>query len=883
MDGAGTRLLTLANGLRVVLSADRTFPACAIHVAYRAGSRDDAPGRTGLAHLFEHIMFQGSENAGPGEHAALCHECGGTVNADTTPDRSAFFQQLPAEYLEMGLILEADRMRSLEVTAAGLEVQRLIVQEERRLVLDNRPYGRTGEALMAAAFSRFVNAHSFYGSSDDLASISVGDVEAFRAAYYGPNNAVLTLTGRFDEEEALALVRRHFEPIEPRPRPPMPDLTEPPRSGERRGSIVDAFAPRPRLDIGYSLPSAFSPDWLALRVLWELLAGGESSRLQRRVGRSFGAGVRVSSALQQILEPSLGSFAAAADTAAALPDIEAAILEELEETRRSTPERADVDGACSRIRHAWTLWLSEEPMLRRAMRLGDAALLRGDPASFHASVGGLALVRPEDVRRVAERFLRPENRAVLATLPASAAETAARVHAPPGRPPTPRPPAETARKGRVRLPGREARPEFPSVLRAVLGNGLTVLALEDRRLPIARVRVEIPGAGSLHDPPEAPGLAQIAARLLQEEAPDRRELETLGAAVAFSAPAGSGAAAAEASGPAATLHDWLPRVLGAIARPALSEAGLAAVKERAAAEARGRRSSSAFLANELLRRALFGLHPAACSDPSDEDLRAMRLAMIKEWHRERCGAERAALAIVGDFRAGELLERLAAEADGWPRGDSRPRPVPAPEPLCDGAISLADRPGSAQATVALGCRAVGREDELYLPLLVMNRVLGDGPASRLFKSLREGRGLTYKIQSGLTAETGYGWWSASCDVSNGAAGDVAGELLNELRRMREEPVPEPELASARRSLAGQFALSLERPARVIEHVLARERHGLPAACWDEYPERILAVTAADVLRAASARLGEPRLVAVGDARLARPGLERHGPVAERRA
>src|SRR5438552_2952165 len=223
----------LKNGLTVILSEDHTAPTYSIAVTYNVGSRDERRGRTGFAHLFEHMMFQGSENVGKGEHFILIDNNGGDMNGTTNADRTNYFQTLPANQLDLGLFLEADRMRSLAVNQANLDNQRNAVQEERRLRIDNQPYGKTFEAVLDTAYDNFAYKHSTIGSMEDLNAATIGDVTEFFKIYYAPNNAVITLVGDFKTEEALAKIQKYFEAIPSQPTPPVPNVTEPEQKGER--------------------------------------------------------------------------------------------------------------------------------------------------------------------------------------------------------------------------------------------------------------------------------------------------------------------------------------------------------------------------------------------------------------------------------------------------------------------------------------------------------------------------------------------------------------------------------------------------------------------------------------------------------------------------
>ena len=232
----------LDNGLRVIISEDHYAPVYAIAVSYSVGSKDERPGRTGFAHLFEHMMFKGSENVGAGEHFFLIFNYGGSMNGTTNEDRTVYYEVLPKNQLDLGLFLESDRMRSLAITKENLENQRQAVKEERRLGLDNQPYGYSGERLNEMTYDNFAYHHSVIGSMEDLDKASVEDVQAFFKTYYAPNNAVVAIVGDVDTKDVLARVQKYFGNIPKQPPPAPVDLTEPEMKGERHESKDDKLA-----------------------------------------------------------------------------------------------------------------------------------------------------------------------------------------------------------------------------------------------------------------------------------------------------------------------------------------------------------------------------------------------------------------------------------------------------------------------------------------------------------------------------------------------------------------------------------------------------------------------------------------------------------------
>ena len=328
--GIPVREFKLKNGLRVVMSEDHSAPTYAIAVTYNVGSRDERKGRTGFAHLFEHMMFQGSENVGKGEHFILIDNNGGQMNGTTNQDRTNYFQALPNNQLDLALFLEADRMKSLVINQANLDNQRNAVQEERRLGVDNQPYGKTFETLLETAYDNFAYKHSTIGSMEDLNAASVQDVAEFFKIYYAPNNAVLTLVGDFKTADALAKVKKYFESIPAQPTPPPPDMTEPEQKAERRATIDDGFARAPRLDIVYKMPAGNTPDYYALGLLGQILAGGQSSRLYQKLVKEREVVQNIFGGAQERRGPSLFSIIALTPPGKNLAEVEKLIYEELD-------------------------------------------------------------------------------------------------------------------------------------------------------------------------------------------------------------------------------------------------------------------------------------------------------------------------------------------------------------------------------------------------------------------------------------------------------------------------------------------------------------------------------------------------------------------------
>ena len=414
-DNVSFQLFRLQNGLTVILSEDHAAPTYSICVTYNVGARDERPGRTGFAHLFEHMMFEGSENVGKGEHFILVLNNGGRMNGTTSADRTNYFETLPANQLELGLFLESDRMRSLKINRANFDNQRHAVQEERRQNLDNRAYGRTREVILESTYNNFAYSHSTMGSMEDLNAATIEDAIEFFKSYYAPNNAVLSLVGDFKAEKALALVKKYFESIPSQPPPPIPDMAEPEQKGERRKTIEDAFAKTSRIDIVYKIPPGNTPDWHALKVLSQVLTGGFSSRLYQKLVREKEVALNVSSAPEERRGPSLFSISIAVRPGKEFQEIERLLYEEIERIKKEAVADWELEKVRmqSRRQHAQDLYSTRI----RANLLGHYAVYYNDPGLINGVQEKIDRVTALDIQRAARAYLKETNRTVVWTVP----------------------------------------------------------------------------------------------------------------------------------------------------------------------------------------------------------------------------------------------------------------------------------------------------------------------------------------------------------------------------------------------------------------------------------------------------------------------------------
>jgi zinc protease len=413
---------TLKNGLRVITVEDHSAPVVALSITYNVGSRDERKGRTGFAHLFEHMMFKGSENVGSGEHFMLVFNNGGTMNGTTNEDRTNYFEMLPSNQLDLALFLEADRMKSLAITKENLDNQRNAVQEERRLGVDNQPYGKSGEMQQELLYDNFAYKHSVIGSMEDLNAATVEDVSEFFKMYYAPNNAVLVLVGDFKTAEALAKIRASFESLPRQPNPPAVDMTEPQQKAERRASVDDQLARATRIDLAFKAVAGNTTDFYALQVLAAVLQSGQSSRLYQKLVKEKEMLTGVGGFMDE--KRGVGAFYTNAMLRPGVKteDIEAAIYAEMDRLKKEPIADWELQKAKNTTRR--NLINNLQSSLARAVTIGQYTVYYNEPGLINTRLDKVAAVTKEDVQRVAGKYLLDTNRTVVITTPKAKAKPA---------------------------------------------------------------------------------------------------------------------------------------------------------------------------------------------------------------------------------------------------------------------------------------------------------------------------------------------------------------------------------------------------------------------------------------------------------------------------
>ena len=411
---------TLENGLRVVLNPDNSIPVVSIAVYYNVGSRNEREGRTGFAHLFEHMMFQGSENVGKAEHFQFIMKAGGTMNGTTSSERTNYFETLPANQLPLGLWLESDRMRSLAVTQENLDNQLEAVKEEKRLRYDNQPYGQIFDILISMMYKNFANAHSTIGSMEDLDAATVEDCQNFFKMYYAPNNAVMVISGAFEIEQTKKLIEKYFATIPSQPTPPEINVDEPEEVAETYKKYEDKLAPIPAFLMGWKIPPRRTDEYNALYLGGKLLYDGDSSRLYQKLVKGEESVTQLFGFTDERRGPSGIMIGAIPKPEKDLDKIRETIVNEIKEMATEGPSDGEMEKLRNQLINGEVR--SRQSSLARAQGIAEYTLYDGNPQLINTEIEVFLKITPEQIREAVNKYLNTENRSLLDIVPAEKTE-----------------------------------------------------------------------------------------------------------------------------------------------------------------------------------------------------------------------------------------------------------------------------------------------------------------------------------------------------------------------------------------------------------------------------------------------------------------------------
>lgn len=409
--------IPLQNGLVVNLMNSSMTPLVAVDLWYKVGSKNEEPGRSGFAHLFEHMMFQGSENVGKAQHMKLISDAGGWMNGSTNKDRTNYFEVVPANQLRLALWLEADRMRSLAVTRENFENQRDTVKEERRMRIDNAPYARVFYELMdELVYENWAYKHSLIGSMEDLDRASLEEVQKFHRLYYRPNNAVLSVVGDLDVEETLAMIREYFDPIPEGPPAPAVDLNEPEQTVERRLQWEDKFAPLPAYVCAYHIPPRDQRDHYVMEIVEKILLDGESARLYRRFIEEDQSLLHIYGGVDSKMGPGTFFIFGQIKPGQTMKEIESTLMEEIARLQNERIKTRELQKVKNQFKSDFVTKL--EKAYYKADLLCYYTTCFNDPELLYHELDHYMEITPDDIQRVAQTYFSVKSRNVIEVYPA---------------------------------------------------------------------------------------------------------------------------------------------------------------------------------------------------------------------------------------------------------------------------------------------------------------------------------------------------------------------------------------------------------------------------------------------------------------------------------
>ncbi|HEV3167818.1 MAG TPA: pitrilysin family protein [Isosphaeraceae bacterium] len=877
---------SLPNGLEVILHEDHTTPVVGVNLWYKVGSKNEKPGRTGFAHLFEHLMFQGSQHHDK-EYFGPIEKLGAQINGSTSTDRTNYFETLPSNALELALWLEADRMGFLlpALSQDKLDNQRDVVKNERRQRVDNVPYGQSMEKLLEALYPEdHPYHHSVIGSMADLSAASRDDVAAFFRTYYSPNNASLCLAGDFDPARAKQLIAQYFGPL---PRgPEVARLTSNvPTLDESKHLTMTDRVTLPRVELVWPIVPRGHDDEPALDVLASVLGRlDKENRLFRALmyDRQLAASAAAFTANSQLA----GTFTVmiTARPGQELDELVKLADTEIDRLRDEGPTETEVLKAQSTVES--NLVTTLQSATRKADFLNENNVDFGDPLAYKHEMAKLFAVTPADVKRVANKYLTPKR---------------IRIDVNPG-PPTPRAPEVAVDRStqkdlaspvipavqdtfdRSVMPQPGPNPAFapPPVVRRRLSNGLEVLIAERHELPVLSLELVVKGGETLV-PDGKEGLASLAASLLTEGTSRRSALELAGELNGIGASL-DGQGGLESSGLSlTTLSKHTEKALDLFAdvllHPAFPDKEFQRLRTQRLAALLRRRDNPVAIAGIVLPRLLYGLeHPYGRPDQgTPESIKSLTRDDALAFYEKLYRPNNASLIVVGDTTPEAITSALEGALKDWKPGDPVQSRLSEPPTAGALAIYLVDKPEAAQSVLSVGQVGVPRDTPDYFALSVLNAVLGGQFSSRLNLNLREDKGYTYGARSRFAFRQGPGPFEAQASVQTAVTREALIEMIKEITDITgPRPVTSAELAFAKDRLIKGFPSRFETTGALAGTLTELVLYHLPDDYYTTYQSKTEAINQADVDRVASRRLDPKHLtvLVVGDRAKVEPELKK---------
>jgi zinc protease len=864
----------MPNGLEVILRPDHRLPIVAVNLWYHVGPANETRGRTGFAHLFEHMMFQGSGHVPEDGHFRLLEGAGASlINGTTDFDRTNYLEDLPSNQLELALWLESDRMGFLldRLDQTMLANQQDVVRNERRQSVENAPYGLVEEHLWHLLFPE---GHPYYasviGSHEDIQAARLEDVRDFFRRYYAPNNASLAIVGDIDVEGTKELVKKYFGSIPPGPPVPKIEVVTPPLTGEQRAVVTDQVE-LPRLLMAWLSPPIFQAGDAEAEMAARIIGGGKASRLYKRLVYDLKIAQSVSAGQISLTLGSVFQVAGTAKPGHTADELEHEIDDELQRFASDGPTEAEVVGARNSIQAS--IWMSLESLggfSGVADRLNRYNHHLGDPGYLEKDLARYDAITPAALRQFVREWLVRDRRVVVHGIPGEK-----QLPSDPAAPPMPEPemgsgPPESAESWRDRSPTAALASVIapPRPKRFQLDNGLTVFLAEAHALPLVAADLVL-RSGSTVDPEDRHGLAGFTFAMLDEGTAHRdalglaRELESMGAFMSSSAGSDGSYVWIRCLKPKEAMSLWSEVALS----PSFPESEIERVRNERLTALLQRRDSPSQTATRVLYPSLYGpRHPYGHIVLGDENaLQQIGRGDLVGFYQDRFSPADAALVFAGDLTEDEA-RALAERGFGSWKGRPLPQPAAAITRTIPERVVLVDRPDSPQTSLLVAQMGVPRSHPDFEPLSVMNQILGGLFSSRVNMNLRERHGYTYGAYSGVTESRGMGMFYLGASVRTDATGASIREMFKEVESIRQDPVTDEELTLAKDSIVRALPAMFETTESTVSTLGTLFLHELPLDFFERLPARIEAMTPSLILDVTRRHLdpGSMIVVAVGD-------------------
>jgi zinc protease len=887
---------TLSNGLTVILHQDGSDPLVHVDMTYHVGSGREDLGKSGFAHFFEHMMFQGSENVADEQHFKLVTEAGGTMNGTTNSDRTNYFQTVPVNQLEKMLWLEADRMGFLvdAVTQEKFEVQRETVKNERGQRVDNRPYGRLNERVSEALYPA---GHPYswpvIGFMDDLNRVNVNDLKAFFLKWYGPNNATLTIGGDIDVKTTLALVEQYFGSI---PRGPEVNMPEKPtfEVTEDRYISMEDNVHLPLVYMSYPTVSVRHEDEAPLDVLSSILGGGKTSLLYKNLVKNQIA-VQAAASHPCAELACTFNFVALPHPASGknLADVEKVIRDSLVEFE----ERGVKDDDLAKVKASMeaNFIFGLQSVSGKVSALAANQTFKGDPNYIEQDIARYANVTKADVMRVFKKYIKDQNGVIMSIVPKGKLDLIA---AQDNFTPPPRSKGEVSKTSADSLVVRKATDNFdrskmptaagnkavdvPSMWQEKLANGINVLGTQSIETPTTSFLLKIP-AGHYYSDKDKAGVVALLASTLNESTTERsaedmsNELQKLGSSIYISA--GTQYLHVNVSTLTKNLDATIALVTEKLMKPAFVESEFARNKSNAIQGAINSKKDAGYLASTAYRQLLQADNIAAISTQgTEQSINNINLADVKAFYQRQVKPFNSQLIVVSDLKEKSLVKSLNVFSTWQGKGEELALTLATPKTKT-GVIYLVNKDGAAQSAIRIGKRSITQDimGEYYKSYL-MNFPLGGAFNSRINLNLREDKGYTYGARSGFSADQFSGSFTASAEVRADATDKSIIEFVSEINGYRDQGITSQELKFMRSAINQKDALKYETPRAKLGFLAQILEHDLAPSFVKERAEIVENITADEINALAKKHLdlSDMLMVVVGDAKTLKPQLKALG-------